>query len=48
MNGVLLSNTATRVARDKTGTLTLRAEVASPLVTEGSHQASVPVLMAFY
>lgn len=48
MNGVLLSNTATRVARDKTGTLTLRAEVASPLVTVGSHQASVPVLMAFY
>lgn len=48
MNGVLLSNTATRVARDKTGTLTLRAEFASPLVTVGSHQASVPVLMAFY
>lgn len=48
MNGVLLSNKATRVARDKTGTLTLRAEFASPLVTVGSHQASVPVLMAFY
>ncbi|CAI1170879.1 Uncharacterised protein [Serratia fonticola] len=48
MNGVLLSNTGTRVDRDQSGSLSLRAEFASPLVTPGNHQTSVPVLMAFY
>lgn len=48
LNDVQLSQTSQNIAHGERGALTLRGEIVNPMLKEGVHTESVPVIISFY